>query len=79
MLLETRRAMILRKRLLRRLSNNIVLETHPGLGVLTFFTRSHDHQDDRRLELMVRTTLRPVTNSLARSSDVVRVDPQASR
>ena len=34
MLLETRRAMILHKHLLRRLSNNIILETHPGLGVL---------------------------------------------
>ena len=44
-----------------------------------FFSRSRDHHMERSVELVIRTTVRSVTNSLARSSDVVCVDPRASR
>ena len=44
-----------------------------------FLIRSRDHHMERSVELVIRTTLHPVTNSLARSSDLDFVDPRAPK
>ena len=44
-----------------------------------FFSRSRDHHMERSVELVIRTTLRPVMISLEGSFDVVCVDPRAPR